>query len=96
MDAAIIQDEGIPSGLTDVGEAVASNCDHSFNAPLAERLKHEPVFSQYAGWHFCGYVWFGAGQYHCAVYTYKSYRETISAATMEDLMTAVSDNYGYE
>ena len=73
-----------------------SNFDHQVDEGLAQALTETPIFASYSGWNFHGYVWFEDRQFHCEVWTYNAYRGTVSAATLEEIMEAVSDHYGYD
>ena len=75
-----------------------SNLGPTIDEGLAEALKKAPrkVLAQYAGWDFCGYVWFDSSQFVCQVWTYGSRKEEIAADSLEDIMTSVSEKYGAE
>ena len=73
-----------------------SNLDQTIDEGLAEALKKAPneVLAQYAGWNFCGYVWFDGSQFVCQVWVHKSPQVEIKADTLENIMTSVSEKYG--
>ena len=77
-------------------ETVMSNCDHSIEHDVAEKLKTGKYYSQYAGWNFCGYVWWNENKWSCEVWTYHSHVDTIHGETLEEIMEKVSQEYGYE
>lgn len=89
----------IPEHFTEIeGEEdhVMSNFDHTINEEIAAQLKESPIYAGYSGWNFHGKVWFQDGQYHCEVRTYGSYNETHSDESLEEIMTSVSSEYGYD
>lgn len=73
-----------------------SNFAHVVDDGFEEALRRGAVYGRHAGWHFNGLVWFEDGRFHEEVWCYQAYCETLSAATLEDLMAAVSDKYGYD
>lgn len=86
-----------PDGYEYSGESVMSNFDHEIDADRAEALKHSQDLDQYAGWNFCGYIWWDkqAETYHCEVWCYGSHVETFSGS-LEEIMEQVCDEYGDE
>lgn len=89
-------DYRIPNTFAEYGECIMSNLGHIIDIDVAEAIKNKPFFSQYSGWDFCGYVWWQADKWHCEIWTYRSWRETISADTLEIIMVKVCDTYGYD
>lgn len=77
-------------------DTVMSNSDHTIENDVAEKLKQGKFYSQYAGWNFCGYVWWNNDKWSCEVWTYNSISEIIDGSTLEGIMEKVSDKYGYE
>lgn len=73
---------------------VMSNFDHTVNWDEAKKLLAENTYGSYPAWDFHGSVWYENEQYHCEIWQYGSYQETISASTLEDIMGKASDNYG--
>lgn len=93
------QDIRLPESFTEYeGEQLMSNYDGQIIEETATALKREELFSRYAGWNFNGKVWWDGDKdiWHCEVWCYGCYRETITANTLEEIMQAVSDKYGYE
>jgi hypothetical protein len=87
----------LPDNFTEFnGEGIMSNFDREIVHATADSIKEKPFYSGYAGWNFHGKVWWQDGQWHCEVWQYRSYVETFSAQTLEEIMTLVSDEYGYE
>lgn len=86
----------IPENFSEYHETIMSNCDNIINDNVANAIKGKNLCSQYAGWNFCGYVWYQNSQWYCEVWVYKSWVETFNADTLEEIMTDVSDEYGYE
>jgi len=81
--------------LRDLG---MSNYDHSIDVGLAEALQAAPgaVCARYTAYNFCAEVYFTDGQFRAGVWCYQIFQETIAANTPEELMTAVSDKYGWD
>lgn len=75
-----------------------SNFDYSIDEGFEEALRESPgeVFGRHAGWNFNGRVYFFDNQFHEEVWVYYVQQETISADTLEDLMRAVCERYGYD
>lgn len=75
-----------------------SNADQSIDDGLAEALRAEPgkVCAQHAAWNFCGYTYFEDGQYRTQVWVRGTPRETVSAPTLDALMTITNDKYGWD
>lgn len=75
-----------------------TNWDGTYNENICNRLKKEKVFAQYSGWDFCGLVWFDKGKkrYFCEVWVHRSHVDTKDSETPQELMDAVSSEYGYE
>ena len=73
-----------------------SNADHTIDYNIAEQLKKGDFYSQYAGWDFCGYVYWDKKQWICEVWVYHSVVDTIKADTLEEIMTEVSNKYGQD
>lgn len=87
-----------PVGYTDCHENVMSNFDRIIEQDVVTLLKEESVLAGYPGWNFHSRVWFdkdknkfmaNVWQYHCHVATFQ-------ADTPEELMTEISDEYGYD
>ena len=72
-----------------------SNLDRTIDEGLEDELKSNAgkMYAQYAGWNFCGYVWFEDEQFVCQVWTYRVPREEIVAPTLEEIMEEVSCKY---
>lgn len=75
---------------------VMTNFDHSIDYELAPQLIGENSYASYPAWDFHGSVWHEEGQYHCEIWQYRSYQETISAETLGEIMDIVSGEYGSE
>lgn len=73
---------------------VMSNFDHIIDKDVAKKIKREDYYAQYSGCNFCGYVWWQNNKWHCEVWRYRSFVETISENTLEEIMSSVSDQYG--
>ena len=85
----------IPEGYEEYS-TVMSNFDGKIDTEIAEVLKKENKYSQYAGWNFCGWIWWDkkTEEWYCKVMVYRSHRETVKAKTLEEIMEIVSSNYG--
>ena len=87
----------LPANFTeDPSESVMSNFDHSIQEHVATAIKDQPLYSAYVGWNFCGKVWWQDDQWHCEIWTYGSYRQTISGDTLQEIMDEVSSEYGQD
>ena len=75
-------------------DIVMSNADNSIKSDIAKKLKTGKYFAQYAGWDFCGYVYWDKDQWACEVWTYHNHDKTIKAETLSDIMDKVSKEYG--
>lgn len=84
----------IPESYTEFSEGVMSNFDHDIDEKVAEAIKDRPLYAQYAGWNFCGYVWWQNGKWCCEVWTYGSWCKTFVADTLSEIMSDVSSEYG--
>ncbi len=73
-----------------------SNFDHEIRQDVAEAIKGKPLYADYAGWNFFGKVWWADDQWHCEVWQYRSPSGVISAKTLEELMSEVSNEYGHD
>lgn len=88
--------ESRPKNYTDIGDCVMSNCDHLIDHTTADKLKQSKHWSQYAGWNFCGYVWWNKDKWSCEVWQYHEHVDTIHGDTLQDIMDEVSVEYGYQ
>ena len=88
----------IPKDYKDIGEAVMSNFDHKIDEGIATQLRDKPLYSQYAGGNFCGYVWCDHQErkYKCEVWTWGSPKEVIETDNLEEIMSIVCEKYGGE
>ena len=84
----------IPESFQQYDETLMSNCDHTIEQSVADEIKGKELYSQYAGWNFCGYVWWEGEMWNCEVWHYGSWQETFNAETLEEIMSMVSDEYG--
>ena len=76
---------------------VMANYDHKIDMDVARQLISNDAYATYAGLHFfCEAVWVDGEQFHAEVWRHRRHVDTISARSLEDLMTAVSDEYGWE
>lgn len=84
----------IPESYSEYSEAVMSNYDHTIDNEVAEHIKGKELSAEYAGWNFCGYVWWEGDMWNCEVWHYGSWQKTFNAETLEEIMSNVSDEYG--
>ena len=77
---------------------IMSNFDKVADHTVTLLLQTYPgkAVARYPGWNFCSYVWHENGKFHCQVWVYNRPVEEISAVTPEEIMTLVSDKYGYD
>lgn len=75
-----------------------SNIDHSIDGGLAEALKEgeNKLYAQHAAWNFCGYVWYENDKFHEVVYRHNAPVGEFEADNLDELMTIVNNEYGYE
>ncbi len=85
----ILHGEGYSSLTT-----VMSNADHSIKSDIADKLKTGKFYAQYAGWNFCGYVFWDKNQWACEIWVYHNHEKTIKAETLSEIMDIVSEEYG--
>lgn len=85
-----------PKEFTEFNETIMSNSDNHIDMVVAEYIKNKPLFSQYSGWNFCGYVWFDGGNWCCEVWVFGFWRETFIEETLEKIMMKVSNKYGHD
>jgi hypothetical protein len=86
----------VPKHLCEIGDTGMTNLDHSYDKEILEKVRNGEGWTRYAGWNFNGRVWFGNNEYHCEVWHYGSPCNVISADTPENLMQAVSYEWGCE
>jgi len=76
-----------------------SNFDHSIDDGLEEALRANPnVAAHYSGWNFSAYVWVipDEDQFTCQVWQYHQPVKELKAATLQEIMDRVSDEFGAE
>lgn len=80
----------IPLGMSNL----CHDIDDGLDAAL--RANPEKFFGRHAAVNFNGLVWFKDGRFHEEVWRYHEIVKIVSADSLEDLMTAVNDEFGYE
>ena len=85
----------IPSHYRRIGE-VMTNFSHTIDQAVAARLAETATSAQYSGWKFGGYVWWTDPNWSCEVWVWGEYEKTFEASTLEEIMEAVSAEYGSE
>lgn len=75
-----------------------TNFDWTIDHGVVDTLRAKPnkVYVQYAGWNFCGYVWWDGQQFCCEVWQFNQPIDEICASTLEEIMERVSAEYGHE
>lgn len=75
-----------------------SNFDHVVDEGLAEALKENEgaIYGAHPATNFFGKVYYSNEKYYEEVWRYHSVVDTLSADTLEDLMTLVNDKHGWE
>ena len=86
--------ETIPEHYKEHPDAIMTNCNHTIEHDLEKELKEKELYSQYAGWNFCGYVWWNNDKWSCEVWVFHNHVKTYSNDTLEGIMTDVSYDYG--
>lgn len=76
------------------GEEIMSNYDYLIIEETAEAIKGKELYSHYAGWNFNGQVWWENDLWHCEVWCYGSYQQTVSAETLNKIMNNACSIYG--
>lgn len=85
----------LPEKFTEYdGEAIMSNFDGQIDKDVATEIKGKKLFSRYSGWNFNGKVWWQNDLWHCEVWCYQSWRQTVSCDTLEQIMEEVMQEYG--
>jgi len=94
----VIVREPNPYRAKELDDSVMSNFDHTIDENIARELQKTEAFARYPGWDFNGQVWWDrkGKQWCCGVRVYKEHIDTVYAPDLEELMTAVSDKYGWE
>lgn len=87
----------MPDGYT-AAPTVMSNFDHTIDTDVANRLREREEYAPYAGYHFCGYVWWDRprARWACEVWHYQVHMDTVTADTLEAIMREVSDKWGWD
>ncbi len=83
--------------MTEIGLEM-SNFDGEIDEGMADALMGQEgdVFGYHCGWNFCARVFYRDNAFHSEVQRYGVHVETITAASLEDLMKSVNEQYGYE
>ncbi len=78
------------------GGELMSNSDREINKETEQAIKGKELFSTYSGRNFLGMVWWQDNKWLCEVWFYGCFRKAVVYDTLEDIMTEVSDSYGYD
>ncbi len=87
-----------PYESNQLAKSVMSNFDHAIDEDVAQELQKTKAYAHYPGWDFSGQVWWDrkGKQWCCGVWVYKRHVETMYAVDLRELMTEVSDKYGWD
>ena len=96
MEAALTRAKEAKSGCTWSTRGM-TNYDQSIDEGLGDDLK-AGMRATHSAWNFNGEVWWDAGEevFKEDVWVYRALAATRSAATLEDLMRVVNDEFGWE
>jgi hypothetical protein len=85
-----------PHDWPELGENLMSNFDHEVNEDVADKLRTTQAVAVYPGWEFNAKCWWDGqnARYLAAVRRYGTLRGTYAAPTPQDLMRAISMEYG--
>ena len=97
LDMELVRRIAKRDGLTE--DQAATNLA---KAALARRVRKKTgkgpakVYGKHAGWNFNGKVWWNReeAKWQCEVWQYRVPLEIVSAESLEEIMTEVSDRYG--
>ena len=75
-----------------------TNFDYSIDKGLVEALQSKKCYAHYAGWNFCGYVYWNEEEkkYICEIWQYHEWTDTVKADGLEEIMEEISATYGYK
>jgi hypothetical protein len=73
-----------------------TNFDHTIEDGAEETLRSGKFYGSHAAWDFHGTVWWDGSQFAERVRVYRVTRGTYRATTLRELMTKVSDIYGWD
>lgn len=73
-----------------------TNFDFSIDDGVEDALLARTHFAIYSGWNFNGRVWYDGKQFVCQPWTYHVPQELHKADTLKEIMSSVSDKYGYQ
>lgn len=77
-------------------DTIMTNFDHRIEHEVAKEIKGKELYAQYAGWDFCGYVYWDKEkeEWVCEVWCYHNHVDTKRAKTLEEIMAQVCAGYG--
>lgn len=74
-----------------------TNFDNSFDKEVIEELSTADKMANYYGWNFHGYVYLAQeGLYVADIHCYKSHAGFIEAHSIPEIITKVSEEYGWD
>lgn len=83
----------IPDHYVEHDESIMSNFDGSINREVESEIKEKDMCAGYPAWNFFGTVWFD-GEWNCEVRRYRIHVNTISADSLEEIMSTACALYG--
>jgi len=86
----------MPKSFTEHPRCLMSNFDRDIDESVAKYIKNKPLYAQYSGWNFCGWVWWQNKKWCCEIWVYGGWCETFVANTLSEIMENVSQEYGYD
>lgn len=96
-----MQGSALPEGYKELDKffpAGMSNSDGTIDDGFAEALRSGRVCGRHAAWNFNGCVWYDPEtlEFVEEVWVYQAPRRIFRAETLEQLMTIVNNEFGYE
>lgn len=87
-----------PQNYSDSGLTLMLNYDHYIDQVVADRLMNNNEYATYPGWNFYARVWFVKSEkVWCAeVFQYGVYIDTLVSQSPDELMTNVSNEFGWD
>jgi hypothetical protein len=87
--------KNFPEGWDEI-DVTMSNLDGKIPSDMEKKLKKGKVFGRHPGWNFNGLVYYEKGLFKEQVWVYHVPIKTVIGRTLEELMTAVNDEFGYD
>lgn len=84
-----------PPRWTVIPRDLMTNLTHKVDKDVENHLRENRVMAGYPGANFNAECWFVEDHFHAAVYVGGKHRATVTAPTPQELMTAVSNDFGW-